>query len=163
MDGQYSVHAVKPGSTHTVLVRMTDSMASATEENPVWTFTEGSSLAPFAGSLEFVLDVSRLGISYEELRPFIFSHEGQTQELMDSVNEAKSVRLVDADGWSYSVGGSFFDYLSGQNGALLPPEEEGETGVPRREWAPSRGIPSGRPCAACAVLPPRREPGRASA
>lgn len=134
MDGQYSVHAVKPGSTHTVLVRMTDSMASATEENPVWTFTEGSSLAAFAGSLEFVLDVSRLGISYEELRPFIFSHEGQTQELMDSVNGAKSVRLVDADGWSYSVGGSFFDYLSGQHGALLPPEEEGE------DWRAPAGV-----------------------
>lgn len=26
MDGQYSVHAVKPGAVHTVLVRMTDSM-----------------------------------------------------------------------------------------------------------------------------------------
>lgn len=136
MDGQYSVHAVKPGVTHTVLVRMTDSMASATEENPVWTFTEGSSLAAFAGSLEFVLDVSRLSIPYEELRPFIFSHEGQAQELMDSVNGAKSVRLVDADGWSYSVDGSFFDYLSGQNGALLPPGEE------PRDWRAPAGVGS---------------------
>ncbi len=50
MDGQYSVHAVKPGAAHTVLVRMTDSMAAATEENPVWNFTEGSSIAAFAGS-----------------------------------------------------------------------------------------------------------------
>lgn len=36
MDGQYSVHAVKPGVTHTVLIRMEDSMAAATEENPVF-------------------------------------------------------------------------------------------------------------------------------
>lgn len=136
MDGQYSVHSIKPGATHTVLVKMTDSMASATEENPVWTFTEGSSLAAFAGSLEFVLDVSRLSISYDELHPFIFSHEGQTQELMDSVNGARSVRLMDADGWSYSIDGSFFDYLSGQNGALLPPEEEA------RDWRAPAGVGS---------------------
>lgn len=136
MDGQYSVHAVKPGVPHTILVRMTDSMASATEENPIWTFTEGSSLAAFAGSLEFVLDVSRLSIPYDELHPFLFSHEGQTQELMDSVNGAGSVRLVDADGWSYSVDGSFFDYLSGQSGALLPPEEEA------RDWRAPAGVGS---------------------
>lgn len=77
MDGQYSVHAVKPGAVHTVLVRMTDSMAAATEENPVWNFTEGSSIAAFAGSLEFVLDVSRLSIPYDELHPFIFPMRGR--------------------------------------------------------------------------------------
>lgn len=136
MDGQYSVHVSKPGVTHTIHVRMTDSLASATEENPIWTFTEGSSLAAFAGSLEFVLDVSRLSIPYDELHPFLFSHEGQTQELMDSVNGAGSVRLVDADGWSYSVDGSFFDYLSGQSGALLPPEEGA------RDWRAPAGVGS---------------------
>lgn len=134
MDGQYSVHAVKPGAAHTVLVRMTDSMAAATEENPVWNFTEGSSIAAFAGSLEFVLDVSRLSIPYDELHPFIFSHEGQTQELMDSVNGAKSVRLVDADGWSYSVDGSFFDYLSGQNRGIVP------SGPDTGGWRPPSGV-----------------------
>ncbi|XBD74703.1 hypothetical protein ABFY27_01375 [Akkermansia massiliensis] len=160
MDGQYSVHAVKPGAVHTVLVRMTGSMAAATEENPVWNFTEGSSIAAFAGSLEFVLDVSRLSIPYDELHPFIFSHEGQTQELMDSVNGAKSVRLVDADGWSYSVDGSFFDYLSGQNRGLVPSGPDTGAGGPRPAWEACRAIPSGPPCAASAVLQRPPEPGR---
>lgn len=77
MDGRYSMHAVKSDATHTMLIRMKDFMVAATEENSVWNFTEDSSISAFGGSLEFVLDVGRLSIPCEELRPFIFPMRGR--------------------------------------------------------------------------------------
>lgn len=120
--GLYSVTTDKPG-THTIFIKMNDEMAAATENNPVWSFKNGSSIKAGLGAIDFVLDISGIRIRPEELHPYIFSHFGQEPELIGSVVSAKSVRLIDSDGWTYKIEGNYFDYLSGQYS--INPEGEG--------------------------------------
>lgn len=132
--GQYNVAEGREGE-HLIYVQMNTAMSEATENNPVWNFGgslengDRASLKATPGTLKFILDISDISPRPEELHPFIFSHEGQTEELMESVRNSASVSLIDADGWQleilkeYIANGityDYFDYLSGQYGVHVP-------------------------------------------
>lgn len=113
---------------HTVLIKMTDAMVRATDIDPVWSFNDGAAIHADEGKLAFVLDISEIQNRPEKLNPFIFSHTQSTDETKASVAGAKSVLLIDSDGWSYeyetyTVNGITYDkfyFLSGQYGVTLP-------------------------------------------